>query len=104
MSIYHFHCTDGHDVVLDRRGRRVEDDNVELCARLTAGRLMGRLPGYGDWSGWTVAVYDEDGRSVANVPFPSGPAPELHPKGRRSRKLVAGAVLAQQDPHLRRTA
>src|SRR5215210_1167442 len=67
MSTHHFHCTDGKDMILDRRGRRVGDDEVELCARLTAGHLMSRLPGYGEWSSWIVAVHDEEGRSVATL-------------------------------------
>ena len=101
MSIHHFHCTDGRDMILDPRGRRVEDEEVELCARLAAGRLMSRLPGYGEWSNWIVAVYDEDGRSVATVPFPDGPAPETRPTDRRARRLVAWAWRAHQDRGLR---
>ena len=67
--LYRFHCTDGHDLVVDLRGRRVPTlALVHLHAERVALDLMlhgARL----DWSAWHVEVYDADGRSVMTKAF-----------------------------------
>jgi hypothetical protein len=71
MSVHHFHCTDGIDLVLDRTGRSVgspEDLFGNAC--LAAESIMDALPPDLDWSGWVVSVQDGGGRQVAVVPFP----------------------------------
>ncbi|KQP82969.1 hypothetical protein [Methylobacterium sp. Leaf117] len=67
--LYRFHCTDGHDLVADLRGRRLPTlALVRLQAERVALELMmhgGRL----DWSDWWVEVYDQSGRVVLAKPF-----------------------------------
>jgi hypothetical protein len=73
MPKYHFHCTDGCDLVLDRKGLEVvaETDLLWLASR-AATRLMRELPEYDGWSEWVVAVHDERGRLLETVPFVQG--------------------------------
>jgi hypothetical protein len=68
VATYFFHCTDGTDFLLDRRGH--EADDCELEAEVVAVLTMRSLPPSYDWSGWVVCVYDEDGHQVSVVPFP----------------------------------
>jgi hypothetical protein len=70
MAVHYFHCTDGVDMVIDHDGRRMgSPDEMVSHAHLVAARLMRALPGYNEWSSWTVHVYDEMGM-VAIVDFP----------------------------------
>lgn len=68
-KLYRFHCTDGHDLVADLRGRRLP--TVALM-RLHAERVALDLMTGGtrlDWSAWYVEVYDEKGRAVLAKAF-----------------------------------
>ena len=67
--LYLFHCTNGHDLVADRVGKRlptwalmrVHAERVALDVMLSSPRR--------DWSTWTVEVYDASGRQVLSKPF-----------------------------------
>jgi hypothetical protein len=62
--LYRFHCTDGHDLVADLRGRRLPTlALVRLQAERVALDLMARGT-HLDWSNWWVEVYDESGRAI----------------------------------------
>jgi len=70
MARYFFHCTDGADFMLDRRGYKAADDAQALGqALLVAERAMRELPDYEDWASWVVCVYDDEQRMIATVPF-----------------------------------
>ena len=61
---YHFHCTDGHELVTDIRGKRIPSlAQVRLHAERVACDLMvaGDLI---DWSDWQVEIYDRKGRRI----------------------------------------
>ena len=67
--LYRFHCTDGHDLVADLRGRRMP---TLALMRLHAERVALELMTQGtrlDWSAWYVEVYDEKGRAVLTKAF-----------------------------------
>jgi hypothetical protein len=71
MARYHLHFTDGFDLVLDRTGTEIPDDeSVQRVAFGSALGLMRSLPTYRDWAQWVVAVHDADGFQVDVVPFP----------------------------------
>jgi len=75
MAAYYFHCTDGYDLIVDRRGRRFRSiEAAERMAYAVAGAMMQGAPGSFDWSRWLVSVMDESGSLVAVVPFPAGQA------------------------------
>ncbi|MCJ2038238.1 hypothetical protein FV232_04825 [Methylobacterium sp. WL30] len=67
--LYRFHCTDGHDLIADRLGKRLPTwalmrahaERVVLDVMLGSTRR--------DWSTWTVEVYDGTGRHVLSKPF-----------------------------------
>jgi len=62
--LYRFHCTDGYDLIVDRRGKRMPTPAlVRRHAERVALDLM-RLADRIDWSAWQVEVYDATGRSV----------------------------------------
>src|SRR5688500_18970309 len=70
MARYFFHCTDGADFMLDRRGSKAADGAQALGqALLVAERTMCELPDYEDWASWVVCVYDDEQRMIATVPF-----------------------------------
>ncbi|KQP79451.1 MULTISPECIES: hypothetical protein [unclassified Methylobacterium] len=67
--LYRFHCTDGHDLVADLRGRRLP---TLALVRLQAERVALDLMAHGghlDWSAWWVEVYDQNGRAVLSKAF-----------------------------------
>lgn len=67
--LYRFHCTDGHDLVADMRGRRIPTlALMRLHAEKVALDLMARGARL-DWSAWYVEVYDAKGRSVLTKAF-----------------------------------
>lgn len=71
MASHYFHSTNGEDVIFDHRGLdldRLED--LHATAEAIAARLMRSVPGYRDWAGWIVCVYDGEGRCIDEVPFP----------------------------------
>jgi hypothetical protein len=74
MSIHHFHCTDGVDLVVDRQGSDTPaySDMIARAERV-AFALMRAVPDYDEWADWAVHVYDAHGQ-VAIVPFASVPA------------------------------
>lgn len=75
MPVHYFHCTNGTDLILDRRGRRTRTkEEVEPTAFLVAGQLMKSAPGAANWSEWLVSVQDRKGSMVVVVPFPAGQA------------------------------
>ena len=69
MPLHFFHCTNGVDLVIDRRGRRIRPQQIERFAAHVAGTLMNGLPNETDWSEWLVNVYDSAGSVVAILPF-----------------------------------
>jgi hypothetical protein len=69
MSIHYFHCTDGVDLIVDRRGRETRAfRDMAQQARLVADEIMHAVPSYDEWSDWAVHVYDERGQ-VDIIPF-----------------------------------
>lgn len=67
--LYRFHCTDGYDLVVDLRGKRMPTlALVRLHAERIASGLMARGPQI-DWSAWSVEVYDGHGRAVLTKAF-----------------------------------
>lgn len=73
MRVYHFHCTDGYDLVIDKRGRKLRSEaEIEAHAKAAARRVMGeRRSGAAPWlwAGWLVCVHDDIGEQVAVIPF-----------------------------------
>ncbi len=62
MAIHYFHCTDGVDLIIDRRGRDArEAGGVRDRARAVADEIMRAVPSYHEWEDWAVHVYDERG-------------------------------------------
>lgn len=62
MAIHYFHCTDGVDLIVDRRGRDArETGEVRDRAREVAGEIMRAVPSYREWDDWAVHVYDHRG-------------------------------------------
>ena len=67
--LYRFHCTDGHELVVDLQGKRLPTwalmrlhaERVALDLMLASGRR--------DWSTWTVEIYEASGRHVLSKPF-----------------------------------
>lgn len=71
---HHFHCTDGRELILDRRGRPLRSDgDARRQAEAVARRLMSEVPVTADWSRWQVCVYNSLGEQVDVVPFPRRP-------------------------------
>jgi len=69
---YHFHCTDGRELILDRRGRPLRaDGDVQRQAEAVARRLMAELLIAADWRRWMVCIHNEFGEQVDIVPFPT---------------------------------
>ena len=67
--LYRFHCTDGHDLVVDLQGRRIPTlALVRFHAERVALDLMARGSRL-DWSAWYVEVYDARGRAVLTKAF-----------------------------------
>jgi hypothetical protein len=71
MSRVFFHCSDGHDLVIDREGTEADGSDILWCAIQAAERLMHSLPNYQEWASWVVAVHDERGCLIDTVPFPA---------------------------------
>ena len=67
--LYRFHCTDGRDLVVDLRGKRLP---TLALMRLHAERVALDLMLHGDrldWSRWTVEVYDVKGWLLMSKAF-----------------------------------
>lgn len=72
MAIHYFHCTDGVDLIVDRRGRDAREmGEVRDRARAVAHEIMRAVPSYQEWDHWAVHVYDERGE-VEIVSFTAG--------------------------------
>ena len=72
MAIHYFHCTDGVDLIVDRRGRDArETHEVRDRARAVADEIMRAVPSYQEWDDWAVHVYDERGE-IEIVSFTAG--------------------------------
>jgi hypothetical protein len=85
---YHFHCTDGRELKLDRRGRLTSNDDLEPLARSAMRRVMGeRGADYPQpiWSDWLVCVHNEFGEQVAVIPFRREELEEIE----RTRRVFA---------------
>jgi hypothetical protein len=69
MSIHYFHCTNGVDLIVDRRGRETRAlRDMARQARRVADDIMLAVPSYDEWSDWAVHVYDDRGQ-VDIIPF-----------------------------------
>ncbi|CAM2789925.1 hypothetical protein JHFBIEKO_4916 [Methylobacterium mesophilicum] len=67
--LYRFHCTNGHDLVADRQGKRLPTwALMRVHAERVALDVMLSSPPR-DWSAWTVEVYDASGWHVVSKPF-----------------------------------
>ncbi len=71
MPRYFFHLTDGKTVLNNHKGidlagnAAARADAVTLARNLTHGATM---PGF-NWSGWFVAIVDQQGHKVDEVPI-----------------------------------
>jgi len=70
MPRYYFHLTDGNQVLdnhrgVDLAGNAAARENAFALARDLHGRA---LPGW-NWAGWFVAIVDEHGHKVDEVPI-----------------------------------
>ncbi len=73
VAKHYFHCTDGHSLFVDRRGRVARSRRqIEGVATLVAADLMRQAPPSVDWGGWVVSVQNRKGYMVEVVPFPAG--------------------------------
>ena len=69
MARHYFHCSDGHDLVLDRTGRDISGLAAPRVQAVRIARsMMDALADYGSWEGWSVHIYDGTGE-VGVVPF-----------------------------------
>ena len=73
MRVYHFHCTDGYDLIVDKRGRKLRSEaDIEAHAKAAARRAMGERRSDAApwlWAGWLVSVHDDIGEQVAVISF-----------------------------------
>jgi len=71
MPLYYFHLTDGEQVLDNHKGidlpgeAAARTDAVALARDLKHGATM---PDW-DWTGWFVAIIDERGQKVDEVPI-----------------------------------
>jgi len=71
MPRYYFHLTDGKQVLNNHQGidlpgnAAARADAVALAGNLTSGAVM---PGF-NWTGWFVAIVDQHGHKVDEVPI-----------------------------------
>jgi len=71
MPRYYFHLTNGEKVLNNHTGislpgdAAARDDALALARDLKHGAAM---PGW-DWTGWFVAIIDEQGQKVDEVPI-----------------------------------
>jgi len=71
MARYYFHLTDGKQVLSNHKGidlpgdAAAREDATALARNLKNGRTM---PNW-NWAGWFVAIVDEHGRKVDEVPI-----------------------------------
>jgi hypothetical protein len=71
MPRYYFHLTDGEQVLDNHQGidlpgnAAARTDAVALARDLKHGSTMGGW----DWTGWFVAIVDEQGNKIDEVPI-----------------------------------
>ena len=71
MPRYHFHLTDGKQVLTNHKGidlpghAAARDDASALARELKHGAVMRRF----DWDGWFVSIVDAHGHRVDEVPI-----------------------------------
>jgi hypothetical protein len=71
MAEVYFHCSSAEGVLLDRRGRDVEDlIEARACAIERVQTLISR-PSSEDWRSWVLHVSDHDGEEIFAMPFAS---------------------------------
>ncbi len=66
---FHFHCTDGTDVVFDLLGRVVSEEDLRPVCVSVATELMQECAALVDWSAWIVDVHDAYGQHVMTFGF-----------------------------------
>ena len=70
MAVHYFHCTDGLDMVIDKKGQETSGSaEMSAHAQSVAADLMRAVPAYHEWWNWSVHVYDETG-AVEIFDFP----------------------------------
>jgi hypothetical protein len=71
MPRYYFHLTNGKQVLSNHKGidlpgdAAARTDALELARELNHGGVM---PGW-DWAGWVVAIVDQHGHKIDEVPI-----------------------------------
>ncbi len=71
MPRYFFRLTDGKQTLNNHQGidlpghAAAREDATALCRQLKGGGVM---PGW-DWRGWVVAIVDEHGKTIDEVPI-----------------------------------
>jgi hypothetical protein len=71
MPLYYFHLTDGDTVLDNHQGLELAGNAAALeDARVLADDLRRgeKMPGW-NWDGWFVAILDEHGHKVDEVPI-----------------------------------
>jgi len=70
MPHYRFELTDGQEVIEDQEGLELPGPAAarEEAAKLAADLSEGRLYGERQWAGWRVAILDEHGNTVDQIP------------------------------------
>ncbi|MGZ5802872.1 MAG: DUF6894 family protein [Xanthobacteraceae bacterium] len=69
MTHVYFHCTGPERVLLDKRGRDVEDMTEARDFALCVVKEFIESRGPDDWRTWTLRVSDEDGEEIFLMPF-----------------------------------
>jgi len=70
MPRYYFHLTDGTQVLNNHKGIDLSGNAAARAEAVVVARDLehGAVPGW-DWTGWFVAVMDEHGQKVDEVPI-----------------------------------
>jgi hypothetical protein len=71
MPSYYFRLTDGKQTLDNHRGVDLPGDAAARTDAVTLARDLQHgaiLPGW-DWTGWFVAIVDQQGRKVDDVPI-----------------------------------
>ena len=68
--LYRFHCTDGREVIVDRKGKRLPNRAQVWAYAEQVGRILAETNWRCcDWSGWQVDAYNAKGRCVGRFPL-----------------------------------